>query len=214
MSVCKNPKHDDYERDGCQECTPAATVAHFNLGSKLEQPQFSSYRSLYPVLRNDVLYCFLGLRTGWGKRWQFFPLKKGQPSQLGYHDGFVPCIAMPVTTYVEGGRATVLARLIDGTIKLPAERFKDASELAAAETANNEASRVVLDRTLANLRKGAEAARERRDAVSDLLAAIGKTLTDTQQTALCIAVSRFEDEVKSFNNSIEAVEQRIAALKG
>jgi hypothetical protein len=122
------------------------------VGERLTLPQFSAYRTLYPIYEAGNLLGFVGTQTGWGKPWRLYPLERlwantaqklKTTTQL---DGFAPDAASWVNVVdVKGNYATgkevafalALAMLGD---KRHRAKFKTVPELNAQAAKLREAN--------------------------------------------------------------------------
>lgn len=181
----------------------------YTLGTRVTLDKYSRFRTLYAVLRDNVLFCFLGMRTGWGKNWEFYPLQIGGTSKEQL-DGFQPN-GNYSTSISTKGRDEAFARLCEGTVYgLLPERFKDAKELQVAADAAKVAKRDRLIYTLENLRKIAAQHLRTRETLATMLRHV--SLTEDQRDAIDASVIHFDGEVKSYGRSISQVEQELAGL--
>lgn len=60
---------------------------NFRFGDRITLPEYSEWRSLFPVFRGDDLIAFLGNKNGWGKGWALYALKI---SDRALFEGFSP----------------------------------------------------------------------------------------------------------------------------
>lgn len=69
---------------------------HLAVGDRVDLPQWSSFRTLYPIFECTELLAFVGVETGWGKPWRVYKLllidenQKPKPAGVTQLEGCAP----------------------------------------------------------------------------------------------------------------------------
>lgn len=179
----------------------------FTLGERLALPKYSSFRTIYPVLRDGVLFCFLGMRNGFGRPWEVYPLKVHSPNFSNPNiDGFAPDGGRAFRSYFKD-KDDSLEALRTGHIAGHTQ-LKDANELRAATDAKHAADAEQFSAMLGRLRNASAITCKRRDALKELYATMPTGTAHYE--ALGVAIAHFESEVASHVRAIETMERSLA----
>lgn len=117
----------------------------YTLGERLKLPKYSNWRTLYPVRQGDVLFCFIGMRTGWGKNWEFYPLTPASRSTTGINvEGFAPLSTKSMTYYGKDRAQGAVKAIEDRSMRLDNGYFSDANALRTVTAMETEKSRKFL----------------------------------------------------------------------
>lgn len=189
----------------------------YTSGDRIPVPRFSSFRTLYPVLRNDVLFCFIGMRTGWGRLWEYYPLQIS--SEAPHIDGVGPSLenARASLALKKGVEAALEYLNTRGEDFLHSERFKDVNELRAIEKNRNASARKHLEDSRANLVHGIAEAERKRDLLKNLLDRpelsipfLPASLTAMERSVIAEAAEIFDKEATSYRSTLRRVERDFA----
>jgi hypothetical protein len=189
----------------------SSNAPKFTAGKRCELKKHSNFRTMYPIFRNGVLFCFLGMRTGWGRGWQFFPLQLASngvgEAQI---EEFVPNGGKPTSYHGSDGLAGALHALEEGISLGNNDNFKDAREMRAIAKDRERSARKHLSDALSRLREGSAEKCRHRDTLKAMLR--GFPVNDAQKAALFEAIEHFESEIRSFGSSIVRAEQELAEI--
>jgi hypothetical protein len=189
----------------------------FTAGPRVELQKYSSYRTLYPIYRDDVLFCFVGMRTGWGKAWQFYPLQIGGLSKERV-DSFQPNNDKTRTSFASGDG---LKGILEYLNEAPADRlttqlgehFKDANEVRAIEFDRETSRRKHVKNAVVNLKHGKAEAERKRDMLQKLLDRteltlpyIAASLSTAERSILTEMVGIFDKEAQSYARMLEKIQ--------
>lgn len=195
------------------EKTAEACKTVFALGERCAmEKKFSPFRTMYPVTRNGVLFCFLGVENGWGKAWKFYPLQLGGLGKIEV-DGFKPDNNHTAAYYGHDGKDGAMKALNEGMIRgIENGHFKDANLVRQTEKDRNASARKHLEDAASNLAYGMNKSQRKRDLLKALVEKDLQIISKEESEAILEASEYFGQECRQYKSSLERVRKELEEL--
>jgi hypothetical protein len=179
------------------------------LGERLTLPSGSDHKTMSPIFRESdgVLIAFLGMENGWGKAWEFYPIRqRGSAHNLGYGN-FGPDTNAGVAFYKTGLKREAVVEAFEDIYNDNLDKFKDANERVTIDKATKAATEQFFEDSINNMKSLRSSAVRRINAFKSLLSRDGEEgsdviLTGDEVDAVKEAILAFEAEVKTLDGSI------------
>lgn len=219
FNALENARLDRLFAAAAATAADVAAKPSYSLGEALPQPKYPSHRSMYPIFRNEVLFCFLGMPNGCGKKWEFYPLTWSDRNYsvctpAGQFGPDTSRHSFDTIRVAGKGRENAFRYLVEGIVQ-PRELYKDANEMQAAKAKDKANERKVIVTYIERTQASLEAAKRRHIALLGILTAhttigSGVKLTSIEVEVLETVVKEAESSVSYLEKQLENGRKKLA----
>jgi hypothetical protein len=192
----------------------------FEVGERIPDKQYSTYRSVYPIYRRTPgvepafsdLWGFLACQKGWGKTFRVMPVRKAEPGQSGYFEGFAPNHGYSNSIWVSH-RDDVLKDIEFSRVNDPARfsKFQTVREMEIHEREQNAKIRAGKEKFLRTLKEREERTYEELKILSEIY--VKPDMSAEKRAGLLRVIERISAELVSINESVKKQEADLASSK-
>lgn len=198
---------------------------HLAVGDRVDLPQWSSFRTLYPIFECMELLAFVGVETGWGKPWRVYKLmlidkEQHQPAGVTQLDGCAPlqrgALVLTLPRGQSGKEAASIAALQHLSLVDMRKEFHTKSELIEQQAKQRGANQRLAADRLASAIKQHASKLEQLDTVRGICErwkASGHVLISLKDRTALEAIAR-EIDIEAYERAVERARELAKTFEG